>query len=117
MSHTKSLLRLFLILFSLLAISANLYAQRCQATTKKGTQCKRNAVSGSIYCWQHKPMYEKESAKKQTAPVDTNKHKIKPTEKPKSESAYRQCQATTKKGKQCSRRAEPGSNYCWQHKR
>lgn len=26
---------------------------RCQATTKKGTQCKRNAASGSKYCWQH----------------------------------------------------------------
>ncbi len=26
---------------------------RCQATTKKGTQCKRNAKPGSGYCWQH----------------------------------------------------------------
>lgn len=26
---------------------------RCQATTKKGTQCKRNAKPGSDYCWQH----------------------------------------------------------------
>ena len=26
---------------------------RCQAITKKGTQCKRNAEPGSIYCWQH----------------------------------------------------------------
>ena len=26
---------------------------RCQATTKKGTQCKRNAAAGSSYCWQH----------------------------------------------------------------
>jgi hypothetical protein len=26
-----------------------------------------------------------------------------------------QCQATTKKGTQCSRRAKPGSRYCWQH--
>jgi methylphosphotriester-DNA--protein-cysteine methyltransferase len=27
---------------------------QCQATTKKGTQCKRKAQAGSIYCWQHK---------------------------------------------------------------
>jgi hypothetical protein len=27
------------------------------------------------------------------------------------------CQATTKKGTQCSRRAQPGSHYCWQHQR
>jgi len=26
---------------------------RCQATTKKGTQCKRKAAAGSNYCWQH----------------------------------------------------------------
>lgn len=27
---------------------------RCQAKTKSGTQCKRNAAAGSRYCWQHK---------------------------------------------------------------
>ena len=26
---------------------------RCQATTKKGSQCSRKAKSGSRYCWQH----------------------------------------------------------------
>ena len=26
---------------------------RCQATTKKGAQCSRNAQAGSSYCWQH----------------------------------------------------------------
>ena len=26
---------------------------RCQAITKKGTQCKRNAAPGSRFCWQH----------------------------------------------------------------
>lgn len=26
---------------------------RCQAITKKGTQCLRNAQPGSRYCWQH----------------------------------------------------------------
>jgi Family of unknown function (DUF5763) len=29
-----------------------LYSVRCQAITKKGTQCKRTARSGG-YCWQH----------------------------------------------------------------
>jgi hypothetical protein len=28
-------------------------SSRCQATTKKGTQCKRTAKAGSSYCWQH----------------------------------------------------------------
>lgn len=27
---------------------------RCQATTKKGAQCSRNAKAGSSYCWQHR---------------------------------------------------------------
>jgi hypothetical protein len=26
---------------------------RCQATTKKGTQCSRNAQPGRSFCWQH----------------------------------------------------------------
>jgi hypothetical protein len=26
---------------------------RCQATTKKGSQCSRNAKPGSSFCWQH----------------------------------------------------------------
>jgi len=29
------------------------YVGRCNATTKKGTRCKRNASSGTRYCWQH----------------------------------------------------------------
>ena len=33
--------------------SVNRPAQRCQATTAQGTQCKRNAAPGSKYCWQH----------------------------------------------------------------
>tara|TARA_B110000003_G_scaffold14751_1_gene14456 strand:+ start:300 stop:1247 length:948 start_codon:yes stop_codon:yes gene_type:complete len=29
------------------------YRGRCTATTKKGTQCKRNASDSTKYCWQH----------------------------------------------------------------
>lgn len=29
--------------------------------------------------------------------------------------ARMQCMATTKKGTRCSRMAQPGSKYCWQH--
>lgn len=28
-------------------------SDRCAATTKKGTRCKRKASKGSSYCWQH----------------------------------------------------------------
>lgn len=30
----------------------NMY-HRCRATTTKGTECTRDALSGSEYCWQH----------------------------------------------------------------
>lgn len=33
--------------------SASVEAGRCQATTKKGTQCSRRARPGSKFCWQH----------------------------------------------------------------
>ncbi len=45
-----SVLIAFLSLFFLIA---QLDAGQCKAITKKGTQCKREAVSGSDYCWQH----------------------------------------------------------------
>ena len=38
-----------------------------------------------------------------------------PTPTPPADSG--QCQAITKKGTQCSRRAQAGSSYCWQHQR
>lgn len=38
------------------------------------------------------------------------------TDKANSTVSVKRCAATTKKGKQCSRNAAPGSNYCWQHK-
>lgn len=34
-------------------VESTISAGRCQAITQAGTQCKRNAQSGSKYCWQH----------------------------------------------------------------
>jgi hypothetical protein len=48
----KRLIYLLVIVFISLP-ALDVYAQRCQATTKKGSQCKRNAAVNSIYCWQH----------------------------------------------------------------
>ena len=36
---------------------------------------------------------------------------------PTSKMATAQCVATTKSGKRCKRDAEPGTKYCWQHRR
>lgn len=63
----KKLLFIFTILLMFTGIAPKVYSLetiasnysevidggRCQATTKKGTQCKRNAAEGSDYCWQH----------------------------------------------------------------
>ena len=34
-------------------MAAATFAAQCAATTKRGTQCKRQASPGSSYCWQH----------------------------------------------------------------
>lgn len=41
--------------------------QRCQAITTKGTQCTRMAEPESIYCWQHKSIYESASTAKSSS--------------------------------------------------
>jgi hypothetical protein len=42
--------------------------------------------------------------------------KTKKTKKKKERTYSGRCQATTQQGWQCSRRAEPGRRFCWQHK-
>lgn len=61
-------------------------AKRCEATTKKGTRCKNQAVNSTKYCKVHQA---------------------------KSPSV-KQCKATTKNGTRCSRAAKE-SGYCKQH--
>ena len=53
-------------------------------------------------------------SKTKTEPVNTEKIT---TEKKKTETTKTRCIAITKKGTQCKRWAEAGSNYCWQHKK
>lgn len=82
-----------------------LYA--CDALTKKGEKCKRNPMPGSQYCWQHGGRVVKTNSIKRVVGVANGK---------KDDNADRvQCDAITKKGKQCSRLALPGGTKCWQH--
>lgn len=67
-------------------VTSSYATQRCEATTKKGTRCKNNALKGSKYCQIHK----------------ANDPKVK------------QCKATTQKGERCSRAATK-EGYCTQH--
>ena len=40
-----------------------------------------------------------------------------PSKTTRSAAIAAQCAATTKKGERCKRNADPGSIYCWQHKK
>jgi hypothetical protein len=114
--HLRRSILLLLTCFIFSTVLA--YAGQCAATTKKGSQCKRNAQSGSIYCWQHERMYggtSKEStepAPKVETPTPTKKSS---EVTPKKETVSTQCAATTKKGTRCKRTAKAGSSFCWQH--
>lgn len=93
--------------------AVDLETTRCQAITKKGTQCKRQSEPGSVFCWQHKGESPEKAEERKTAnePV-----KIKVSAEQKTlEKAAGRCQALTKKGTQCKRSAKPGDRFCWQH--
>ena len=98
-------------LLALLFCISQLNAGQCQATTKKGNQCKRQAGAGASYCWQHGGKTQTTQPKETTKP----KEEIKKEDSKKQEYKSTQCQATTKKGNQCKRKAKAGSSFCWQH--
>lgn len=107
MKTLKTLLGFLVIslLFNLGAMAA-----QCQAITKKGTQCKRQADISGNYCWQHKT-----NANNSENDSATGKN-VAPKSAP-TKSVSVQCKAVTKKGTRCKRKAESSSNYCWQHSR
>lgn len=95
-------------------MAALTFAAQCAATTKKGTQCKRQASPGSQYCWQHGGTTKAErEAGGAAAPVQARRTSggsaaVAPV-------ADGRCQATTKAGTQCKRKAQAGGKYCAQH--
>ena len=42
-----------LLLVNVACVALSVLAVQCEAVTKKGTQCKRNASPESEFCWQH----------------------------------------------------------------
>lgn len=88
-----------ILLAGVIVLAAAAIAAQCAATTKKGTQCKRQAAAGSLYCWQHG-----KATSQSTDAVSSSK----------TDSLVR-CKAITKAGTQCKRKPSLGSNYCWQH--
>ena len=47
------MMKYILLLVNVACIALSVLAAQCEAITKKGSQCKRNASSGSEFCWQH----------------------------------------------------------------
>lgn len=86
---------------------------RCKAITKAGTQCKRSAKPGSKFCWQHGSAGVEDVEKPSSSPSALEDAPQTPT--PKEASPGGQCTALTKKGTRCTRKAQPGSDKCWQH--
>ena len=107
-----------LLMAAVCLMAAMAFAAQCAAITKKGTQCKRQASPGSEFCWQHGGTTKAQrAAGADAAPVQTHRapkrsESVGEVAAPVSEG---RCQATTKAGAQCKRRAQPGGIYCAQH--
>lgn len=96
---------------------ADVAKMRCKAITKAGTQCKRQAEAGKDFCWQHVGAQKSVTQTEQPAnrqDVKGSESKEAASDKIKSDDRV-QCDALTKKGTRCSRKAQPGSTKCWQH--
>jgi hypothetical protein len=79
--------RISILIVMFLVVTAFALSQQCKAILKNGTQCKRKAQAGSIYCRQHTRMYGKGSTKL-TAPANTESSspaKTEPTSPAKTE--------------------------------
>lgn len=100
---------LVLLMMLLLSMNLTVDARRCQATTMKGTQCKREAkVNG--YCTQHwKSINRSEEYKIRTKPNFKNG---KPA---KASSEANRCKAITRKGSRCKLEVIKGTQYCPVH--
>ena len=94
-------------------MAAMTFAAQCAATTKKGTQCKRQASPSSQYCWQHGGTTKAErTAGGDAAPAQTRRTNGGAVVAPAADG---RCQATTKAGTQCKRKAQANGKYCAQH--
>ena len=113
-----------LVMAAVCLMAAMTFAAQCAAMTKKGTQCKRQASPGSEFCWQHGGTTKAERAGngESEAPKRSRKAAKAETEAPTEPAANDapavaegQCQATTRRGTPCKRKAQAGGKYCAQH--
>ncbi len=117
--QNEVLMKIFLIfvLFSFVAFSQTVYVTKSGAKyhtkecnyAKNGTAIDLKDVGSRTACavCGGSNLTKKSETGSTVAPKDKTV--------PKEKTGGGQCQATTKKGKQCKRNAKAGSNYCWQH--
>ena len=128
-----------LMMAAVCLMAAMTFAAQCAATTKKGTQCKRQASPGSEFCWQHGGTTkaeraangESEAPKRKARRTESSEdgngghagrvtlpkggESVAPAANDAPAVAEGQCQATTKSGAPCKRKAQAGGKYCAQH--
>lgn len=123
--------------FLLLALSAplSIHAEepvRCKSMTIWG-QCTNEALPSDSICSLHKQAQQtavfqsasqQETSRQTTSQQTTSQQSTTrvvsttpPTRASTQAAAPGRCQARTKRGVQCSRSAQSGSIYCWQHRR
>jgi len=86
---------------------------RCKALTRGGEQCKKRAASGSEYCSIHGQVSEKDEDSPQGSP-DTGESTLE--SHVGLDMDPNRCQALTRSGNQCKKRAMPDSRYCSTHR-
>jgi len=86
---------------------------RCKALTKSGEQCKKRSMPGLEYCKVHQTGAEKgvqAHVEQDISAENEKKFDAIPDRTPV------RCKGITKSGRQCRRRAAPGSEYCSIHR-
>lgn len=89
--------------------SAGCTSLRSSSTAVSLAQAKAKGLTACKLC-------DPPTGEAQSPPTGSARPTPTPTSVPQRQApASSRCQATTKKGTQCSRQAKPGSSYCWQH--
>ena len=115
------------LLFCTMIVSLvlSLAAEQCQGITQKGVRCRRNAASGSQYCWQHGG-----KANESTKTVDRPSRIIKPRRLELPRAGFYDgngagiswkvedmptCKAKNEDGSSCTKKCYGGTGYCCNH--
>jgi diacylglycerol O-acyltransferase len=85
---------------------------RCKALTKSGGKCKKRALPGSEYCKVHQVYTEEDSRVERD-----EEFRVEDEEESDrvADVGTSRCKEVTRSGRQCKRRAMPGSPYCKLH--